>query len=91
MGIWAFGFIPETKGKLPQIQPCCSKKNYSATNLQRIGITLEEMDALFMKPMHKAVWAQLRGRPILVTDVDDVDDTIAHEKGAVVKVEKAEL
>lgn len=23
------------------------------------------MDALFMKPMHKTVWAQLRGKPIL--------------------------
>jgi hypothetical protein len=29
------------------------------------GITLEEMDALFMKRMHQAVWAQLRGRPIV--------------------------
>jgi hypothetical protein len=29
------------------------------------GITLEEMDALFMKPMHRAVWAQLRGRSLL--------------------------
>jgi hypothetical protein len=40
------------------------------------GITLEEMDALFLKPMHKAVWAQLRGKPLLV-DEDDV----AHTKG----------
>lgn len=23
------------------------------------------MDALFMKPMHKAVWAQLRKRPLI--------------------------
>jgi sugar porter (SP) family MFS transporter len=33
------------------------------------GVTLEEMDALFMKPIHKAVWAQMRGRPV-VQDVD---------------------
>lgn len=33
--------------------------------LMLLGITLEEMDALFMKRMHKAVWAQLRGRPII--------------------------
>jgi hypothetical protein len=35
------------------------------TVLTMTGITLEEMDALFMKRMHKAVWAQLRGRPIV--------------------------
>lgn len=34
------------------------------------GISLEEMDMLFMRPMHKAVWAQLRGKPILVDDAD---------------------
>ncbi|KAH9235858.1 hypothetical protein K456DRAFT_1748469 [Colletotrichum gloeosporioides 23] len=34
MGIWAFAFVPETK-----------------------GISLEDMDALFMKPTHKIVWA----------------------------------
>jgi len=45
MGIWAFFFVPETK-----------------------GISLEEMDALFLRPMHKAVWAQLRGRPILTEE-----------------------
>lgn len=28
------------------------------------GLTLEEMDALFMNPTHKAVWARMRGRPI---------------------------
>ena len=26
------------------------------------------MDALFMKPMHKAVWAQLRKRPLVGTE-----------------------
>ncbi|KAJ0272794.1 hypothetical protein CBS470a_012547 [Colletotrichum nupharicola] len=40
MGIWAFAFVPETK-----------------------GISLEDMDALFMKPTHKIVWAQLRWKP----------------------------
>lgn len=29
------------------------------------GISLEEMDALFMRPTHKVVWAQLRGKPFL--------------------------
>lgn len=58
MGVWAFLFVPETK-----------------------GVTLEEMDALFLKPMHQAVWAQIRGRPILPVEgveqrkgsVDSVD------------------
>jgi hypothetical protein len=53
MGIWAFFFVPETK-----------------------GITLEEMDALFMRPMHKAVWAQLRGKPILTEE-----EVVAKNKG----------
>ncbi|EEY17071.1 quinate permease [Verticillium alfalfae VaMs.102] len=51
MGIWAFIFVPETK-----------------------GITLEEMDALFMKPMHKAVWAQLRGKELVPERTDSVSD-----------------
>ncbi|KAF4915969.1 putative quinate permease [Colletotrichum viniferum] len=32
------------------------------------GVSLEEMDALFSRPTHIAVWAQLRGRPILPQD-----------------------
>lgn len=32
------------------------------------GVSLEEMDALFMRPMHKAVWAQVRGKPILMDE-----------------------
>lgn len=40
------------------------------------GISLEEMDMLFMRPMHKAVWGQLRGKPIL-----NEEEVIAREKG----------
>ncbi|KAE9573319.1 putative quinate permease [Colletotrichum fructicola] len=32
------------------------------------GVSLEEMDALFSRPTHIAVWAHLRGRPILPRD-----------------------
>jgi hypothetical protein len=41
MGVWAFFFVPETK-----------------------GVSLEEMDALFMLSTHRVVWAQLRGKKI---------------------------
>jgi hypothetical protein len=53
------------------------------------GISLEEMDMLFMRPMHKAVWAQIRGKPIL-----SEDEVVARGKGideknlAVERVEK---
>ncbi|EMD85928.1 hypothetical protein COCC4DRAFT_146556 [Bipolaris maydis ATCC 48331] len=40
------------------------------------GISLEEMDALFLRPMHKAVWAQLRGKPILTHE-----EVVARSKG----------
>ncbi|KAJ4312567.1 hypothetical protein N0V94_007383 [Neodidymelliopsis sp. IMI 364377] len=40
------------------------------------GVTLEEMDALFMKPIHKAVWAQVRGKPLFVDE-----DEVARSKG----------
>jgi hypothetical protein len=40
------------------------------------GISLKEMDALFLRPMHKAVWAQLRGKPILTEE-----EVIARNKG----------
>ncbi|KAH7071806.1 quinate permease [Paraphoma chrysanthemicola] len=40
------------------------------------GITLEEMDMLFLRPMHKAVWAQLRGQPILTEE-----EVVARTKG----------
>lgn len=53
MGVWAFFFVPETK-----------------------GISLEEMDALFLRPMHRAVWAQLRGRPVL-----SEEQVVARTKG----------
>jgi hypothetical protein len=40
------------------------------------GISLEEMDMLFERPMHKAVWAQIRGKPIL-----NNEEVIARSKG----------
>ncbi|KAK8079086.1 hypothetical protein PG994_002893, partial [Apiospora phragmitis] len=45
MGIWAFFFVPETK-----------------------GVMLEQMDALFAKSTVKVVWAQIRGKPVLLED-----------------------
>ncbi|KAF1976654.1 general substrate transporter [Bimuria novae-zelandiae CBS 107.79] len=34
------------------------------------GVTLEEMDALFLKPMHQVVWAQIRKKPILIDEAE---------------------
>jgi sugar porter (SP) family MFS transporter len=54
------------------------------------GVTLEEMDALFMKPAHKVVWSQMRGRP----GIDDVEpqrggseSTVDQEEDGSAKVE----
>ncbi|KAF2245304.1 quinate permease [Trematosphaeria pertusa] len=49
------------------------------------GIMLEEMDALFMKPMHEAVWAQIRKRPIITEEEQaarrkDYDSSNTQEK-----------
>jgi hypothetical protein len=66
MGVWAFFFVPETK-----------------------GISLEEMDMLFLRPMHKAVWAQIRGKPILSEDAMFEGEKGVDEKNvAVERVEK---
>lgn len=62
MGIWAFVFVPETK-----------------------GITLEEMDALFARPMHKVVWAQITGRKFDLAASDSRRKSL--EKGDVKHVE----
>ncbi|KAI6641718.1 hypothetical protein MCOR08_000997 [Pyricularia oryzae] len=35
-------------------------------------IFIEQMDALFAKPMHKAVWDQLRGKPVVVDSADSI-------------------
>jgi hypothetical protein len=40
------------------------------------GVSLEEMDMLFQRPMHQAVWAQIRGKPIL-----NEQEVIAMNKG----------
>ncbi|KAH8672429.1 quinate permease [Ilyonectria robusta] len=57
MGIWAFFFVPETR-----------------------GLSLEAMDALFMQPTHKAVWKQLRGKPIIPNETRSDNDSIKGEK-----------
>ncbi|KAF5705146.1 quinate permease [Fusarium mundagurra] len=46
------------------------------------GITLEDMDALFAKPVYKTVWAQMRGKPVLEerrAESPFEDDEKAHE------------
>jgi hypothetical protein len=52
------------------------------------GISLEEMDALFQYPVHKAVWAQLRGKPILNEDVLARGKGLDEKTIAVERVEK---
>jgi hypothetical protein len=47
------------------------------------GVSLEEMDALFNRPVHKAAWAQLSGRPILIQQ-----EVIARSDGSESVLEK---
>lgn len=56
MGIWAFFFIPETKGE------CMVSVIWQNVANRRSGLTLEEMDILFMQTMHKMVWSNLTRR-----------------------------
>ncbi|KAK7754977.1 hypothetical protein SLS62_003061 [Diatrype stigma] len=57
MGIWAFFFVPETK-----------------------GVTLEQMDDLFVRPTHITVWRQLRGKPIVTDDIRSLAGSVDDEK-----------
>ena len=50
------------------------------------GVSLEEMDELFMRPVHKAVWAQMRGKPLFVNE-DQAARSKGLEKSAVGHVE----
>lgn len=61
MGCWAFFFIPETKGRLPIVL----WKEVHSADLLLPGLTLEDMDHLFMHSMHRTVWNQItrRGHP----------------------------
>ncbi|KAI1843471.1 hypothetical protein JX266_010297 [Neoarthrinium moseri] len=47
------------------------------------GVTLEEMDLLFAQPVHKSVWAQLTGRPLVDARSDDA--SVLDEKDVKVK------
>ncbi|KJZ70949.1 hypothetical protein HIM_09653 [Hirsutella minnesotensis 3608] len=54
MGFWAFFFIPETKGKYREELP------QGTTLLTKLaGLTLEDMDRLFMQSTCKTVWLAL--------------------------------
>lgn len=67
MGVWAFFFVPETK-----------------------GVTLEEMDALFARPVALTVWRQMRGRSLDLDDGSKRSSSDVEEKVAVQDVEHDE-
>ncbi|KAF5013032.1 hypothetical protein FDECE_926 [Fusarium decemcellulare] len=52
------------------------------------GVSLEEMDALFARPTHQTVWAQLRGKPLSPLDLDraSISGSLEKQQGTVVQV-----
>lgn len=64
--------------------PLVTPRSYVLTQIS--GLTLEDMDRLFMKSMHRAAWSQItrRGRPVaeprasIDSAVDEKDLGLAH-------------
>ena len=57
------------------------------------GVTLEDMDALFMRPVHQVVWAQMRGRPLPIdeTEAGRTKGIIPDKGEKTMEVEQAEF
>lgn len=85
MGIWAFFFVPETKGKSGELSTDQEKIPLLTTFA---GVSLEMMDALFAQSTCKTVWAGLRGRSVLATQSDD---DLAPQKTKETEAEASEL
>ena len=58
---------------------------------QVLGITLEEMDALFARSVRKTIWAQLRGKELPPMDEDVMMTSDDPKKRSTIRIEKVDL
>ncbi|KXH53661.1 quinate permease [Colletotrichum simmondsii] len=77
MGVWAFFFVPETKATFSVVVVLVADAGAPV-----LGLTLEDMDLLFMRSMHTTVWTALRERKSVKDVLADTSPAAIYATGS---------